>query len=103
LRGNRQDFVHGIALTLSLTGAIFRDQKSFFPLSRSGGACALTKSAFDSENGLADRKRPEEKEAVKRLTTKKCGSPLRGTYHRRYQAPSSGLPPFLFPVFENII
>ena len=75
-------------------GAIFQDQKSFLPLTRSGEACAPTKSTFDSGNGLADRKRPEEKKAVKRLTTKKCGSPLRGTYHRRYQAPSSGLPPF---------
>lgn len=62
-----------------LRGAIFQDQKSFLPLTRSGEACAPTKSTFDSGNGLADRKRPEEKKAVKRLTTKKCGSPLSWT------------------------
>lgn len=50
---------------------------------------------FIPANGLGGCQRPEEKEAVRRHITKKCGSPLHRCSHLREQERSSGLPHFL--------
>ena len=46
---------------------------------------------------------PREKEAVRRLTTKKCGSPLRHSPCLGLSFAGTGFRSFLFPVFEDVL
>ena len=78
--------------------------KIFFHF-QDGGMGWLTRprnDTFDLEHGSPGCHRPEAKEAVRRPTTKKCGSPLTEPLNWENR-PGSGLPPFLFPILKDIV
>ena len=58
---------------------------------------------FDLEHGSPGCHRPEAKEAVRRPTTKKCGSPLRRSPCLGLSFAGTGFRSFLLPVFEKVI
>ena len=58
---------------------------------------------FDLEHGSPGCHRPEAKEAVRRPTTKKCGSPLRRSPCLGLSFAGTGFRSFLLPIFEQVI
>ena len=79
--------------------------KIFFHF-QDGGMGWLTRprnGTFDLEHGSPGCHRPEAKEAVRRPTTKKCGSPLWRSPCLGLSFAGTGFRSFLLPIFEKVI
>jgi len=83
-------------------GTLFGIKISRCPDAVLGRAKLPRNRLFIPANGFSDCQRPEEKEPVRRATTKKCGSPLTEPLNWENRS-ESGLPLFLFPILEDII
>ena len=83
-------------------GGYFRKTKNSHPHLRFVWLTLPRSGTFVSNDDFLDHHRPEAKEADRRATTKKCGSPLTEPLNWENR-PGSGLPPFLFPILKYII
>ena len=84
-------------------GVYFRNRKTADPHSRFAWALLSLSSTFVSDDGSHAHHRPEAKEAVRRLTTKKCGSPLRRSPCLGSSFSETGFRFFSFPIFQDVI
>ena len=86
------------------TRATFSGRNLFiFKMAVWGGSHAHEMTLLIWNTGSPGCHRPEAKEAVRRPTTKKCGSPLRRSPCLGLSFAGTGFRSFLFPVFEKVI